>query len=133
MDDVTHLILDIGYASRLNEHIPQIQEDIEEKFGVSVECLFTFEGKAMPAMFVPHSTPEKRAEAQQIRDVTQRFITSGPICFKIPKGGSIALFDIVDIISAYECCSFYSNVVGLHVVPHKTKKILILAYLTDDD
>lgn len=129
--DLTHLIINTTCTSRLNEHIAEIQNRIYTQLHVNYECLFTYDSKSTPKFFVPGNVPEKRARATAIHDLT-RALASDPICFEFAQQGSLACFDIIDIICSFDHCSTYSNVTSLSYMQHDSWRILILGYDSAD-
>jgi hypothetical protein len=137
---ITHLVLDVGYASRLNEHIPQIDFNIKERLCVDTPCLFTFDPNSMPRTFVPCNSRSPREHAMRKESAENilsavRDLVSSVICFEmspsktIPVGAaSHACFDIIDIVLMYEHCPVYSNVTRLHFVKRGDAQILVLGY-----
>jgi hypothetical protein len=132
LQDITHIVIDTDFTSRLNEHFGAIETILTEKFGVLYECLFTYDGRATPRFFVSEKTPERLNRAQEIFD-TVKTHSSGPICLEVKRGGGNACFDVIDVLCKFEHCVVYSNVTKMGYIQHGAYKILLLGYDTADD
>lgn len=133
MSEITHVVIQTGYTGRLNEYMLDISRMAEDKYGAKCDCLFTYDGRNMPFLFVSRTTPEREAITKHIQTmIEKRRKTDGIICFDVSGHGFIG-FDLIDLLITLRYCSIYSNVSELYYVRDEKYKVLVLTYDSADD
>jgi hypothetical protein len=84
MTNITHVVIESGYGSSINNQIDAICKKITDISGEYVTCLFTYDSriKSRP-MFVPNATPKKTNHAQEVFDAISGAKMNGPVCFEM--------------------------------------------------